>query len=66
MNRDCITSNQGRAPCTCGLHTANSDGSDPNQAWEWIDEIKPTLRWLALGIIGAFTVLLMTGFSNLN
>lgn len=67
MNCDCITDRQGRAPCTCGhLNTANSDGSDPNQAWGWIDEITLALRWLALGVIGAFTVLVMAGFFNLN
>ena len=62
MNLDCITSNQGRAPCTCGLHTANSDGSDPQTADEWMGEVRTALRWVALGIVFAATVLVMAGF----
>lgn len=64
MSRDCITDSQGRAPCTCGqLHTSNSDGSSPdNPPWDWIDEVANALRWVALGVVGVTTVLLMAGF----
>jgi len=67
MNHECHTNHQGRAPCTCGgLHTDNSDGSDPHHAWTWIDDIAQAVRWFAIVIIGAFTVLLMAGFFSLN
>ena len=63
MNHECHTNHQGRAPCTCGsLHTANSDGSDPQTADEWMGEMRTALCWVALGIVFAATVLVMARF----
>ena len=49
--------NQGRS-CTC----CTSNSCDYLDQWGWVDEIKSASRWLALGIVGTVTVLLMAGF----
>lgn len=67
MTHDCITDQQGRLPCTCKLHTANSYDSSPNgDPWEFVDAIVIPLRWVALAASLAFTVLALAGFLSHN
>jgi len=52
MNHDCITDHQGRAPCTCKLHTENSDKSSPEyDPWAWVDQI--AIKYHAAAAIAA-------------
>lgn len=59
MTHDCITDQQGRLPCTCKLHTANSDNTSPHgDPWGWVDQIfdRAALVVVAAVIVAAAAV----------
>lgn len=64
MKHDCTTDHQGRVPCTCGqLHTANSDGTSPEQdPWAWVDQIAIKYHAAAAIVALLFFVLAAAGY----